>query len=316
MEIFGPTVFAARFPSALASVTLAVVVFHIGRSLFDDWSGIAAGFITLVMPALYWHGHGGRNATTDVFLLLFGTLFVWFVWQAQTDSRFLAYAGVAGGLAVMSKQLAAGVYLLVSLPVLVAVLRSARPVDIAEMAGIGALIVLPWNLYAYALYPARYLNQMLLEQSLGRLGTDHAPLHRQNAEMIGPFNPFYLRRFPLYVGPFIGSAVLGAGVVAYQAWRDGLAEARAGLFTIWWGVFPVLFFTVATSSTWIHYTMGGVVPICLLSGLAVSTVFQSVRTWLDGRIAPRVIDAVYVGWGAAATLLMFVVYPAHQNGIA
>ncbi len=309
MDAVGATWLGARLPSVLATAACAVVVVRIGTELYSDRTGLVSGLAFLTLPAVFQYGNGGRTATTDIFLLLFGTLFVWFAFRSPEEPRHLLPAGVAGGLAVMSKQVAAGVYLLVAAPFL---LRAARRHAGSFRRGVaaGALVVLPWNVYALARYPETYLRQMVYEQFVGRLGTGSEPLHGQVYEPVGPFNPFYLLRFPGYVGPFLLPLAVGAYYALRDA-REGTQRAGAGRVLCWWLVAPILLFTVLTSSTWIHYVMASVVPTAVLSGYGVTRTLRVVRNPVSWTPSTR---ARTVGWALLA-LVALAAYPAHRNGL-
>lgn len=350
MEVFGPTQFAARLPTVLAAVACALLVCRIGTNWYDRPTGFAAGLVFLTTPAIFWYGNGGRTATTDVFLTLFGTCFVWYVWRARDDSRYLLYAGVAGGLAVMTKQVAAGVSLLIALPILARLLLDRRAADrrfddgqfgdsqfddsqfdggqvenigrnLASCLAAGALVVLPWNAYALRSYPDRYVDQMIVEQVLGRVGTGHAPLHRQVGETLGPFNPYYLQQFSIYLGPFVVTTVLGCvlalGDLRRSSEEDDREQRRlVGAVCCWWLFLPLAFYTIATSATWIHYVMPAVVPASILSGHVASRAIWAVRD-LDGDVPPvdRTGYLGYVCGGAMVALVVLAAYPPHQNGM-
>ncbi|WP_435068276.1 ArnT family glycosyltransferase [Haloplanus sp. C73] len=311
IDVLGATPAAVRVPSVVATAACAVVVVRIARTFYDDRTGLAAGLVFLTMPAIFWYGNGGRTATTDIFLLLFGTLFVWFGYRSRASPRYLWYAGVAGGLAVMSKQAAAGLYLLLALPVLLRTLRTGRE---GVLGGVAAALAtaLPWNLYALASYPETYLRQMVSEQFLGRLGTGHEPLHGQTYSTIGPFNPFYVVRFPVYLGPFVISTAAGAYFAAVDA-RHGAARDES-LFLLWWLAFPVALFTVLTSSTWIHYVIASVVPAAVLSGYAIIRTAPLVREHAETRaVAARIPTAPDIVTWTALAVAVLLAYPVHQN---
>ncbi len=303
MAIFGPSLVAARFPSVLASLVLAVVVYRMGRSLYSERVGIASGFVFLVVPAVYWHSHAGRTATTDIFLLLFGALFVWLLWEGRSRPRLVVWAGVAGGLAVMSKQVAAVQFLLVALPLLAVYRNEYSLPALGKGIAAGLIVIVPWNLYAYLSFPDLYLNQMIIEQVLSR-GSGSSTL----------INMYFLRRWPYYIGPFLLPASIGIASVAVTAYRERASvKAHAGLLLVWWLVVPIALFSLVTSTTLIHYLLPTAVPIALLSGLAavrVTALFERVisERWRETYIS----SDVYTILGALITLALFAVYPAHQ----
>ncbi|QLH76760.1 glycosyltransferase family 39 protein [Halosimplex rubrum] len=323
VEVLGATPFAVRLPSVVVSLACAVVVHRIGSRWYGRRAGFAAALAFLATPAIYWYGNGGRTATTDIFLTLFGTLFVWWLWRARTDSRYLVYAGVAGGLAALSKQAAAGVFLVVALPLLVGLVSRDRVVDLAKGAAAGLAVVLPWNLFAYLSRPETYLRQMVAEQAVGRLGTDHAPLHGELGTMVGPFNPFYALQFPSYLGPLLPLTAVGAALAVRADRADAdadpassvdAADRRPGLVLCWWLAAPIALFTVATSSTWIHYVQGSVVPAAVLAGYAVARSTEFAEDLLRSRTSLGGVPyGLYAGCVVLVAVAAFVRYSPHQN---
>ncbi|ERG88904.1 MAG: 4-amino-4-deoxy-L-arabinose transferase related glycosyltransferases of PMT family, partial [halophilic archaeon J07HX5] len=124
MSVFGVSEFAARLPTALATLGCAVLVYHIGRHVYDRRAGLSGALLLIVFPGLLLGSHGGRAAVSDTTLMLFGSLFVWFTWRGRKRPRLLVPAGVLAGLAVMTKGVAAGVFVIVLLPVVLASLRN------------------------------------------------------------------------------------------------------------------------------------------------------------------------------------------------
>src|SRR3972149_7482367 len=58
--LWGPTEFAARFPSATFGVATVGLVYWCGRRLFDRWVGWVAALIATTTFSTVWHAHEAR----------------------------------------------------------------------------------------------------------------------------------------------------------------------------------------------------------------------------------------------------------------
>jgi 4-amino-4-deoxy-L-arabinose transferase-like glycosyltransferase len=99
---FGVNEFAARVPSALASLLSVLLTYEIGRRLFDSCTGLLGGLVLASAPAFSAAAH---FANPDALLNLFTLLTLWIFWQGYVrESRnWLALAGISTGLAMLTK---------------------------------------------------------------------------------------------------------------------------------------------------------------------------------------------------------------------
>ena len=139
-ELLGVSELATRLPSALAGIaTVAIVALAVSRR-----AGILAGLLSsscLLGSALFLE-RGGRRACTDALLILFSVFALWRATAATTTRRNVVQAGIAVGLAILSKG-AAGILAPAAL-LLAAPLDAARRRVAFEVAVIGAVVALPW----------------------------------------------------------------------------------------------------------------------------------------------------------------------------
>ncbi|MDS0259776.1 glycosyltransferase family 39 protein [Haloarcula sp. S1CR25-12] len=120
MSIFGVSTFAARLPSVLAGVGIALLTFDLGRRWFNWETGITAGLLFYVQPLIFRRGHSMWTADIEMLFLFFGVAFVYAVLRAVEDApRWFYVAGIAAGSAVLTKGVAAGVFLVILVPVAV-----------------------------------------------------------------------------------------------------------------------------------------------------------------------------------------------------
>jgi 4-amino-4-deoxy-L-arabinose transferase-like glycosyltransferase len=101
-EAFGVNEFAARLPSALAAMMTVLLVYELGRRMFDASTALLGGLM-LASSALFCVS--AHFANPDALLLTFTTATLLFFWLsiASGNRRWLLLAGPAAGLAMLAK---------------------------------------------------------------------------------------------------------------------------------------------------------------------------------------------------------------------
>ncbi len=100
-QIFGVSVYAAKFPSALAGFLTVLLTYYLGKTLINSWVGFFAGFVLVTTyPFLKY----GRHAMLDVVLAFFVTLaMVFLLWAVRKDAKYFWLWGLCVGLALLEK---------------------------------------------------------------------------------------------------------------------------------------------------------------------------------------------------------------------
>jgi len=100
-KVFGVTVFAAKFPSALMGLALVILTYFLGKFLFNSWTGFAAG---VILSTTYTFFKYARHCMLDVTLAFFCTLALFaFVLAMRKDRKFFWLWGLALGAAFLTK---------------------------------------------------------------------------------------------------------------------------------------------------------------------------------------------------------------------
>ncbi|EMA54319.1 glycosyl transferase family protein [Halococcus thailandensis JCM 13552] len=264
MLLFGTTAFAARIPSATATVLTAALLYVFGRDLFDRISGVGAAMVFLTIPYLYAGMNGGREGGTDMLFVLFGTVMAYFIWRyVSTQDRrpALLYAATAAAvLAVLTKGFAFGAFVLVVAPLIVRHWRRflTRPTAIAATGGI--ICIALWPMYTFAVAGPEFIDEILIEQVIGRAGSGSDP----NALISGLSYP-YLRRAPDSLDPWGYVLPFAIGVWAVRAVRSRMAvEGWQITWLVWWGASVGVLFTFTGDHPW--YLIPAYVPMSLIVG--------------------------------------------------
>jgi 4-amino-4-deoxy-L-arabinose transferase-like glycosyltransferase len=163
-KIFGVSEFAARAVSALAGVGAVVLTLLIARRFFEEVPAAVAAVVILVSAPLFQFA---RSGTMDVLLTFFMLLAVYAYLKTADQSRWWLVAGLAAGLAVMTKG-AAAVPLLASLSIATVWERKRLGRDF--WAGLGILIVVggTWHFVMIYLHGKAFLNDYLGQHVLAR----------------------------------------------------------------------------------------------------------------------------------------------------
>ena len=91
-EVFGEGEFAARLPSAVCFAGIVLVVYALGRRMFDARTGFLAGLIACSSMGLVYLG---RASITDAPLILFVCLYFWSLLRWQQSGWWWVGCGVA-----------------------------------------------------------------------------------------------------------------------------------------------------------------------------------------------------------------------------
>lgn len=303
MNIFGVDVFAARLPSALAALGTAFVVGAITRQVFDDISAAGAGVTLLLLPATYFFDHSGRTGDTDMLLILFGTLLIYAILNAThyDDQRYLILAGLSAGLSVLTKSFAAGIFVVIALPLVAIYWRRIVSVELFQMVGLTVAVAIPWPLYAYLTYPDVFVEQFLLEtvrRSQGALSATGTPLF----EFMN-FPYFELVLTSLGWGPFFITATVFGIIRLYQ----GRQRLLVGFFLWWLWIVPIFFALTGGNHSW--YLFPSVVPIAVLFGKLGAVVINTVWTRLPRDVSQKQLRVLYSFSLVTGAVILAVTYP-------
>src|SRR6185437_2530826 len=150
-KVLGESEFAARLPSVAAGLATLLLIYLTAAGA----AGRLAGTLAALAPLQFYFfiARGGRDCATDAPLLLFLTLALYAILRAREDRRLCALAGVASGLAILSKGLAGTIALIIA-PLAVFALPGFEAIGVAGLAiifGWAVVVAAPWYLYE-ALY--------------------------------------------------------------------------------------------------------------------------------------------------------------------
>ena len=288
-EAFGLNEWAARFPSVLLGLGTVLLIYELGRRMFDARTGLLGGIVLSSSLQFCLLSHA---ATPDAPLIFFFTLTLFLFYRGQEHGRrdWFILAAMASGLAVLSKGPIG-----LALPGLIALTFFAwnrelkRVLDFKLIWGIWAclLVAVPWYLLVSLETHGDWPRGFFLEHNLNRAA--------EPMEGHGGWPIYYVGCILVMSAPW--SSVIGLtlwySVAATRNEPKALAtdpssaplrvaatpEQRAQRFLICWFGVVLVFFSIA--STKLPNYIGPLYP-----ALALLTARFLIQ-WMDGVHNPK-----------------------------
>ena len=283
LRVFGASEWAARFPSALMGIATVLLVWFLGRRMFGETAGVAAGVIFAASPLVMVFAREVIFDMTLTFFVVLALTAYWLAEEASFQKPWLEFAMFGAlGVAVITKG-PVGVLLVLG-TLLTYALASGRWRNLRQVRwGLGTLVFLvvslPWFM-AVCLRNPGFPHYALWTESLKRFATGTS--HRGGSLF------YYL---PVYLAGFFPWSLflLLAGWNRVRRWRELRAsENRSVLYLLSWVAWVFVFFTISHSKL-PGYFLPAVVPLSILMGAAWQSVGKDPQSrspdWLTGGFA-------------------------------
>jgi 4-amino-4-deoxy-L-arabinose transferase-like glycosyltransferase len=285
LKLFGTTPFAVRIPSIFLSTLGIALTYGIARRLFDNRIAFFAALFHALSGILMAQSSGWFSTDhPDTMFIFFIELGVFFsvLQRGKFRWRYVILAGIAMGLALLSKWAAA----FVILPVWLALMWDRRPFWKTAAAGlimfaIAVAMAAPWQIYTSRTFPTEY-----------RIESSYNWKHLSTAVEDHDNGVFY-HLFKAY--DFYGILVYPAIIVAAILFFKKRLPRGAGPVLVWFTLTYAVFTFAATK-------MGGYV---LIAAPAVFILMALVLAFLQDAIARREggrpwADAIFVAFAITA----------------
>jgi 4-amino-4-deoxy-L-arabinose transferase-like glycosyltransferase len=257
----GESEFAARLPSVVFGAGTLVLI-YLSATLA---AGRLAGTLAALIPLQFYFfvARGGRECATDAPLLFFMTLAIYATLRARGSRRWAAVAGVASGLAILSKGLAGTLALIVA-PLAVVLVPGFETVGTAGLTTIfvcAGAVATPWYVYA-AFHNPLFWSSFVGHETLARIVR-----HLEDETRPGSYT---LRVFA-EEARFLWPLLLPLGALTLTAERRvaageilGRLHPAVGLWLVWLAIALGAACTVQTKLPW--YVLPALMPVALLGG--------------------------------------------------
>jgi len=297
--VFGETAFAVRFASALSAGASALLVFFVGRHLFESRAvPYIAAFVFLTTLEVQVVGTFSLLDTMFAFYVNAGIALFAVAASASGKRRYyyLAFSGVIFGIAFLTKGLLAFVLPVLALVPWLLYKRQFRfLLRQAWVAVVVALLVIaPWGIAIHLQQPD-FWNYFFWVEHVQRFTADDA----QHREPIY----YFLMFLPLAAFPWI---FLLPGAIRGLRARDSSKDRAGAIFLLTtWTLLPFLFFSVASGKI-VTYILPCFVPFSLLIAVGMDELLADKKAH---RIAISIISAALFVF-AAALIFVYVKPPA------
>lgn len=271
---FGPTEIAARLPAALLGLLSVLLVYELGRRMFDPATGLLSGIAIASAVQFCILSHA---ATPDAPLIFFSTatfLGVWFLHE-NGGRNWLVWPAIPCALAVLTKGPIG-----LALPGLTVLLYLAwnrelyRALDRRLIWGglLWAAVALPWYIVVTAETHGEYLKKFLGHENMNRFANPQEG-HR------GPVFFYVICVFALFA-PWccMLPGAIWYGVRNSRKTDEPTNEARANRFLLCWAGSYIAFFSLAATKL-PNYIAPAYPALAILMA-------RFLVLWQSGRIAP------------------------------
>ena len=264
--IFGIDNFGVRFPSALFGALTVVFTFNIGRKLFDRKTGFLAAGLLATFAIFFMYA---RYASPDMTLTFFVTYSIYLFLKGsktiEVENKFFTLYFAVLGLATMNKG-----YVGFALPLIIVcifIISTKKwklfkamnfPLGIFIILAIG----LPWYLVMYKLHGDRYLDHIVLRETIMRVF--YAPDNEKGLAFLESYFKRFFYYIPILIAWFIPHSLFLPAAIA-DAFRSKNTYSREKdsyklILSYFFGIF--LFFTLISVKEY-HYMLP-IAPACAL----------------------------------------------------
>ena len=209
-SVFGLTELALRLPVAICGISATVITYVVTRRLGSRASGLMAAVLLLGVPQFVAYS---RLAMTDVPLVTLGMLSIALMMYGENQPPMSVAAGVAFGLALLTKSIAAFLFL----PGIMAIMIARRGVsglwskEILLLVAAALAVALPWYLWSTITHGRSFIDQHLLFHVTNRV----RPLESHQG-----FPFYYLHLYRFNAGWFALIHAAGIFAAAWLAVRE------------------------------------------------------------------------------------------------
>jgi 4-amino-4-deoxy-L-arabinose transferase-like glycosyltransferase len=170
-QVFGVNNFASRLWSAVFGALSLIVVFYLGKKLYNSYVGFLSAVVLSTFTTFFVFA---RHAMTDVplvFFILASIYFFLFSEETKNTNRYVALSGLFFGLAFMTKQIQALLIPLILFTYLVATKRSIRFLFTKRFTlfwGVALLVFSPWLLYMNQHFGSEFWQCYFMDSGIAR----------------------------------------------------------------------------------------------------------------------------------------------------
>jgi len=285
-KVFGLSVYAAKFPSALMGFLTVLLVYYLGKILFDTTHGFLAAFI---LSTTYPFFKYARHSMLDVTLAFFVTLaLTGLVLALRKNPQYFWLWGTSIGLAVLTKS-ALGVFpLLITFLFLILAGRWKIFFNLHFWGGVLTAVGISaaWVASQYVVGGQDFINTHLKFIILGKVSDDRPEAWYAHLGFIKDLFTFYW--------PWIPAAIYGL----FRIIRGDLKDRETTLLLLLWSL-TVLTVMSFMKTRYVWYLMQSLPALALVAAYGL-------YHWVDLPENREKLLQIIVGVGITAIVLLNV----------
>jgi outer membrane protein assembly factor BamB len=273
-QVLGVNNFSSRFCSAVFGTLSLVLVFYLGRKLYNLKVGLLSAIVLGTFVTFFMFA---RHAMTDVPLVFFVLASIYFfILSEKTENtpRYAALSGLFFGLALMTKQIEALLIPLIIFTYLTATKRSIRFLFTKRFTlfwGVGLMVFTPWIIYMNIHFGSEFWQSYFL---YGDIARSVSPIEGHSGGYLFYFNYLAKKENPLWVIllPF------AAGLCAFNS---AIRRSKEDTLILAWMSIVLVVFTLAQTKLYWY-----ILPAFPAFAIAISSFVYQLSKKTNFRMQP------------------------------
>ncbi len=236
-QAFGVNNFTSRLPSAIFGSLSLVLVFYLGKKLYNSVTGLISAIVLGTFTTFYNFSTHAMTDVTFTFFIIASIYFLVIGEKPEKTNRYAALSGVFFGLALMTKQLQALLIPLIIFTYLLLSQRSIRFVFKRQFTlfwSVGLLLFSPWLIYMVVSYGSPFWQNYFV----------YAAVTRSVSPIEGHAGS-YLFYFSYLINNEYLWAILLPFAAGFCAFKAIFKNSKADVLVIIWMALVLIVFTFA-----------------------------------------------------------------------
>jgi 4-amino-4-deoxy-L-arabinose transferase-like glycosyltransferase len=294
MSVFGVNEFAARLPNAICGIATMLVVFNVGRSVFNSRFGIfwALIFAASFLPQIYF-----KSGIIDPVFNLLIFIGIYFLYKLTVENEFedrktkrrnkrlhLFISGLAIGLAVLTKGPVAILIVVLTALNYFIIHRGKLRLEIGQAfmwLMVVFFVVSAWLSFELWENGVKFLYEFIAYQ-----------IKLFKTEDAGHGGPFYFHFIVVLIGCFPASALIFSAFKKNE--HDDFAQMLLKRWMVYLLAVVLIVFSVVRTKI-IHYSSLSYFPITFLAAYYLNYLFEGKMKWTWKQTVPLVSIALLIG---------------------
>lgn len=250
--IFGATEFAVRLPSALFGFLSLIVLYFIGKNLFNRTVGIIS---VMVLTSCVWFVFRSRAGDLDTPLIFFYLLTFYFTIKLKNSSKFIYLIPVSFVATLLTKSF---IGLTIIIPAVIFLFVNKIKISRSKLiisAVIFTILILPWFFQNYSYHGTDFIKKIYI--------TGTRPTSRQSVNFMELNKSLTIIYLHNGIGKWYYAALVSAVISAFFLFKN------KNIIPIYFWIGVLLYGFLTNSKTEIWHLLPIYPPISILIGFCV-----------------------------------------------